>query len=82
MMNTATMMVKMAEQKGIVTGTYHGVPFRGWVASSRQLNWAPDYPEQVVVELYRPITVFGVKREHIRINSRDVDAGQMTIELS
>ena len=46
----ATQMVRMADSKSRVTGTYYGKPFSGTVVFSRQISMRP-YPEQVTIEL-------------------------------
>ena len=74
-MNTATRLMKMADNKASVSGTYHGQPFRGTVISSRQVNWS-SAPEEITIAVEAGYTFFGQERSHILINSQDVDSGK------
>lgn len=79
-MTNATMMVRMADAQAKVTGRYYGVSFTGTVVSSRQLYWGPDYPEQVTIKCDSPITVLGLTRDEILMNSRQLDEAGMEIK--
>lgn len=81
-MNTQTKLMHMADSKAKVKGTYFGVAFAGTADSSRQLNWGPDYPEQLRIMLDAPVTVFGGENTVILINSRQVDDGTHRLALA
>lgn len=52
----------------VIEGKYHGVPFKGKVVSSRATYGAAIAH---LVELEKPITVYGEFRDHVIVNSTD-----------
>ena len=78
-MNTATRLMRLADNNAKVSGTYFGENYSGTVESSRQLNWGPDYPEQITIKFDTEQFVFGMSRNVILINSRDIDDGIHTL---
>jgi len=77
-MNTATKLMKIADDKAEVVGTYHGAKFTGKAKSSRQITVSP-YPEQIWIET-EPFEVLGRIADSVLICSDDVDAGKHTVE--
>jgi hypothetical protein len=76
-----TQLMKIADNKSKVTGTYFGVGFTGTAVSSRQHT--VTYREQVTIELDREIEKPGNYMDGgaIIISARDIETKLHTIDV-
>ena len=70
MMTTDTNLMKMADSKSQVSGTYYGIEYTGTAVSSRQITTRP-YREEITIELDEAINVLGDNNRTVLLISAD-----------